>query len=1256
MKKSLFLLTVLLLSWAVPALADEATVTFTGMYANGTSVNGTAIAIPDSPLTVTFGKGSGSSNPAYYTTGGMRVYYKNTVTISGAQIEKVVFTFSASNYTFDAVGAAPTVSNGSYSYSGTTGTWIVDPAADNIVMTLGGTKGHGRVVSITVTYASGGSVEPDPVEPDVDKIPVFSQISEMPAEATPILLTFAELNKVVASLDASKTYGYLPVSDVVVDDATIAYPMASAFTLEPSGTAYKIKDSLGRYLYQTGTYNSFNVSATAADTDNYMWTVLPQPDGSMKIVNLATDKYMQLDPAFGTVGSYAEEKGSMPSIFAFSGKYTIAAPEIDPAEFDGNEAFEATITGPEGYDLYYTLDGTVPTAESDLYEGPVTIETSCTLMAVAIKDDVVSAVAAAVYTLVQPDVVLSPSDATSEEAVTVAMTQAGSDKAAIYYTTDGSDPTAESTLYTGPVTVEQSTVIRAVAICGKLQSNITEGVYQIGKFSDGEMGEATGNIIFEEFGYANAEDLTETSKDGIVITYDAGGNNNTPKYYNTGKGVRMYPKNSMTVTAPAGATIVKIEFLFSAAGSTTYNFAAVGSNSPVVSTGSYSESGVNGVWTGEAPAVTFTLDPSATSGSIRLVSLNVTYAMGAPDVDSPVFTPEPGVYGMTQTVSIEAAEGADIYYTVNGGYPVADEQYLYTGPLTVERNSTIRAIASLDGKLSLLSTGVYTFEFMPVITPAGGLFYDPVTVSVVTGRPDAKIYYTTDGSEPTAESTLYTEPIVISENCTLSVIAYDEIDNDGETETIVSRVVSATYTFGEIDYEFYSLQDMMNELLNEPVWNRDIDPWFPIGMNPDEGKVFRFMGRLEIMHLDSVNVYLSDGFNQFDFNAIRFKPRAKGEQPYALESGRYLMPGGVYRLGMNPTASPGTTDNYLGYYLEPQQAPVMEELMSIIGPQTYSVDELTEGVDSFMVNRTVVLENIKFTAETPAQDGWCTARLRTFTGTSPEGVKLTFSNNLAVESVAAGSYNVTAVVAYKAVIKEQKSKVDEFGEVTITQQADTTVSMLLYPIDYQKYVAPVNPETGSEFKKITGMPETGSYLLGASGKFSTPLAESKNYGYLDVTELTADGESVRTERENALELIAVEGGYRIRDSYGRYYYQTGTYNSFNVSTELPANADEALWTIEAQGDDTYRITNVAVSKYIQFSERYNSYGSYADEQGLMPTLWKLSENSAIEDADADHNAPVELYNLQGVRVNPATATPGLYIIRQGGKSQKIVIR
>ena len=56
------------------------------------------------------------------------------------------------------------------------------------------------------------------------------------------------------------------------------------------------------------------------------------------------------------------------------------------------------------------------------------------------------------------------------------------------------------------------------------------------------------------------------------------------------------------------------------------------------------------------------------------------------------------------------------------------------------------------------------------------------------------------------------------------------------------------------------------------------------------------------------------------------------------------------------------------------------------------------------------------------------------------------------------------------------------------------------------------------------------------------------------------------------------------------------------------------------------------------------------------------ENVAVDNAGvaeiviADENAPVEFYNLNGVRINSDNLVPGLYIRRQGAKASKIIVR
>lgn len=59
----------------------------------------------------------------------------------------------------------------------------------------------------------------------------------------------------------------------------------------------------------------------------------------------------------------------------------------------------------------------------------------------------------------------------------------------------------------------------------------------------------------------------------------------------------------------------------------------------------------------------------------------------------------------------------------------------------------------------------------PVISPEGGAFINEQTVSITTTTADAVIYYTTDGTVPTAKSKKYTEPFKIDETMTIKAIA-----------------------------------------------------------------------------------------------------------------------------------------------------------------------------------------------------------------------------------------------------------------------------------------------------------------------------------------------------------------------------------------------------------------------------------------------------------------------------------------------------
>ncbi|MDY6249062.1 MAG: endonuclease [Prevotella sp.] len=76
----------------------------------------------------------------------------------------------------------------------------------------------------------------------------------------------------------------------------------------------------------------------------------------------------------------------------------------------------------------------------------------------------------------------------------------------------------------------------------------------------------------------------------------------------------------------------------------------------------------------------------------------------------------------------------------------------------------------------------------PTFSPDGGTFTSPQSVTISCATDGATIYYTIDGTTPTASSTPYTKPITVSESLTLMAIAVK--DDEQSSVATASFVIS----------------------------------------------------------------------------------------------------------------------------------------------------------------------------------------------------------------------------------------------------------------------------------------------------------------------------------------------------------------------------------------------------------------------------------------------------------------------------------
>ena len=130
-------------------------------------------------------------------------------------------------------------------------------------------------------------------------------------------------------------------------------------------------------------------------------------------------------------------------------------------------------------------------------------------------------------------------------------------------------------------------------------------------------------VTAASFGLENQAAVTELKlSDGTTLTFDGGGNTNPPKYYNAGNNIRMYPKNTMTISASKkiAAVVLNVDKyngdICNASGDIAANPGSVSTSEQVVTI-----SNVNATST----VITNTSTTTGPKSQIRWVSLTVYY-------------------------------------------------------------------------------------------------------------------------------------------------------------------------------------------------------------------------------------------------------------------------------------------------------------------------------------------------------------------------------------------------------------------------------------------------------------------------------------------------------------------------------------------------------------------------------------------------------------------------------------------------------
>lgn len=474
--------------------------------------------------------------------------------------------------------------------------------------------------------------------------------------------------------------------------------------------------------------------------------------------------------------------------------------------------------------IWYTTNSEATVADADawtLYSEPISLTGDCTLRFFArranFNDSDIESLTF-VYAAYQAQ---APSIVRNAQGTHVVMASVV-EGARIRYTSDGSEPTAESTLYSAPVRIESGATYRARVFAENLfDSEITD--YIIG--SD--------KLAVPVAEYVDFALVLSSTDEGAQIWYTTDPEltvDNIDAWMLYDKPIPMTEDCTVRFFAgddDANASDVQT-FVFQRA---DYQVAA-----PTIERNEEGTHIVMATAT-EGAEIRYTADasePTAESAlytePILIVSNGTfrakAFAKGMFEsqvtdffvTNIAVAVPYAAIENKMLVLTCSDPE-AQIYYTTDDSATPdnMDAWTLYAAPVEMNENCAIHFFARRE---NFNDSDIETFVFLranyQVAAPVIERTADGRSIVMTTDTEGTEIRYTTDGSEPTQDSELYSEPVFITMNCTFRARAFAE----GLFESAVSEFTVSNMTMMMPHATFE------NKLLTLAVWDEQASIWY----------------------------------------------------------------------------------------------------------------------------------------------------------------------------------------------------------------------------------------------------------------------------------------------------------------------------------------------------------------------------------------------------------------------------------------------
>lgn len=503
------------------------------------------------------------------------------------------------------------------------------------------------------------------------------------------------------------------------------------------------------------------------------------------------------------------------------------APTFDTAEGEFSAAFTLHISAGEGTTIYYTTDGSTPTTSSTAYdaeEGVAILAATTTVKAIAVKGGQSSDVASITFTynsVAKPN--FSIADGTAVYYGTTVTLTTATDDATIYYTTDGSIPTAGSTEYTAPIAIEDDVTIKAITVKGG-SSSVSTASYTLKTPDAPEFSVAAGAV-------ARNTVVTITSRTGTTIYYTTDGTDPDK--------AEDSETNSINVTIDAAKTIRAIAvdgaLNMSEEASAAYTIAQVATPTFSVSAGMVTKGSTVELSTEtEGATIYYTRDNSTptTSSSVYSSAITLNYgqtikAIAVKDnyINSEVASATYTISGGSETLNLTTLSdgnqpttinGTDVSYTFSVGTGSIYPQYYSSGSaLRFYQNNTLTIASTTKTITSIAITYTQNASNMSLVTGQPGIFGSAISsVRTWTGNASSVQFTTSAACRFTTISVTYAATDDRTA-CATSIDLATKSFAQGDAGTLTATATEDEDLTGDITYTFASDNDEIITVLED---------------------------------------------------------------------------------------------------------------------------------------------------------------------------------------------------------------------------------------------------------------------------------------------------------------------------------------------------------------------------------------------------------------------------------------------------------